>query len=111
MNPHSSDSLQCSLVHRFLEGKSLKSIVASHHPLDSSQAFAIIQSEIVHHLGSTPGEKVHAFSDDVGLIFDPVLARQVAIRHTHLLSVEVLDGFFGIKSFESFFQVLAEGIR
>jgi hypothetical protein len=111
MKPRSSDFVQCSLVHSFLEGKLLKSIVTSHDPLVTSQAFAIVQSEILHHLGSTPGEKVHAFSDDAGLILNPVLARQVAMRHTHLLSVEVLDAFFGIKSFESFFQVLTEGIR
>jgi hypothetical protein len=102
--------LQCSLVHSFLKGKSLNLIVARYHPLDTSQAFAIIQSGILHHLGSRPGEQVHASSDDAELILDLVLAQEVAMRYTHLLSVEVFDAFFGVKSFESFFQVLAEGI-
>jgi hypothetical protein len=103
--------VECSLIHSFLKSESLKFIVACHHPLDASQVFAITRSERLHQLGSRPGEEAQTPPDDGGLILDPPLVRQVALRHTHLLSLEVFDAFFAIQSFQSLIRVLVEGMR
>jgi hypothetical protein len=100
-----------SLIHSFLKGEALKSTVVRHHPLDASQIFAITRSEILHQLGSSPGEEAQTPPGDRGLILDPPLVRQVALRHTDLISLEVLDAFFAAQSFQSLIGVLAEGMR
>jgi hypothetical protein len=105
------DSLSHSILHCFLKGDSLKSIVAGHSPLDGSQSFLIIQSEIIKHLAFETGQQVAKSSDYCGLILDPVNLRQVAMGHSHLLSLEIFDGLFGVRSLEKLSRVLAEGIR
>jgi hypothetical protein len=86
------------------------SIVARHSPLDSSQSFLIIQSEIIKDLEFETGQQVAKSSDYPGLILDPVHLRQVAMRHSHLLSFEVFDALIGVKSLEELSRILAEGI-
>jgi hypothetical protein len=83
----------------------------SHPPLESSQAFIIIQSGIPLHLGSQPGSQIRASSGEHSLILDPVLIRQVAMRHSQLLSSEAFDAHLGIRTGEAFFQILAETFR
>jgi hypothetical protein len=102
--------LRYSILHCFLKGDSLKSIVARHSPLDGSRSFLIIQSEIIKHLAFETGQQVAKSSDYCELILDPVHLRQVARGHSHLLSFEVFDGLFGVRSFEELSRVLAEGI-
>jgi hypothetical protein len=111
MKPQWSDSLRHSILHCFLKGDSLKLIVASHSPLDSSQSFLIIQFEIIKHMAFETEQQVAKSSDCPGLILDPVHLRQVALRHSHLLSFEVFDALFGVKSLEELSRVVAEGIR
>jgi hypothetical protein len=111
MKPRSSVSVECSLLHRFLKGRPLKSIVACRHPLEARQVFAKTRSGIPHELGSKPREEAQTSPDDGGLILDPPVVREVALRHMHLISLEVLDAFFAIQSFESLIRVLAEGMR
>jgi hypothetical protein len=98
------------LIGTFLKGEPLTSIVARHHRLDASQVFAITRSEILHQLGSKPGEEAQTSLDDGGLILDPPLVRQISLRDTHLLFLEVLDAFFAIQSFQSLIRILAEGM-
>jgi hypothetical protein len=98
-------------MHSFLKSEPLKSIVARHHPLGPSQVFAITRSEILHQVGSQPGEEVQTSPDGGGLILDPPLVRQVGLRHTHLLSLGVPKAFFAIQSVQSLIRVLREGMR
>jgi hypothetical protein len=103
--------MECFLIHSFMNGESLKSIIGRHCPVDVSQEFAITRCGIRHQLGSKPGEAAQTSPDERGLILDPPLVRQIALRHTHLLSLEVFDAFFAIQSFQSLIRVLAEGMR
>jgi hypothetical protein len=79
MKQRSSVSVECSLIHSFLKGESLISIVARPHPGNGSHVFAITRSEIFHQLGSKPGDEAQTPPDDGGFILDPSLVRQVAL--------------------------------
>jgi hypothetical protein len=111
MKSQSPDSLRQPILHCFLNGDSLKLIVAGHSPLENSQSFLIIHSEIIKHLAFETGQQLAKSSDYPGLILDPVHLRQVAMRHLHLLLFEVFDALSGVKSLEELPRVLAEGIR
>jgi hypothetical protein len=79
--------------------------------LHAFQVFAITQSEILHQLGPRTGEETQDPPDHGELILDPPLVRQVALRHTHFLSPEVLDAFFAIQSFQPLIRVLTDEMR
>jgi hypothetical protein len=111
MKPGWPDALHSFLVHTFLKGKPLKSIIAHHPPLESSQAFTIIQSGILLHLGSQRGPQIRASSNNHSPILNPVLIRQVAMQHSHLSSLEAFDALIEIKTGETFFQIMAEAFR
>jgi hypothetical protein len=57
---------------------------------------------------SQPGPQIRVSSDDHSLILDRILIRQMAMRHLHLLFLEVFYALLGIKTGETFFQILGE---